>query len=145
MANIFTEIVGGLQWVGKELQKAIDFVPKIVTLTDDVEADAETLLPETVTIFTDAEALGMAVIKDGGQLLGTLQTVGLTIELAVAAKGLDAAQDEAVLAAVQALVKQAIASGTWTDVFAAVQKLVKDWDTFGASSNAAIKKLEADA
>ncbi len=138
------EVVTGLKWFGAEVEKAVDFVPKIIEITDDVEADAATLLPEAVSVFTDVENLALAAIKDGGQVVSSAQVLALAITEAYTAKLLNISQDEAVVAAFEGFVKEVTATATWIDVLAAISTLVTDWDKFGASSKAAVAKLESD-
>lgn len=145
MKNPFALIVSGLEWVGKEIAHVAEWVPKVVTLTNDVEADAQTLLPQVVNVFTAADGLVLAAVKDGGSAITAVETLIGAITTAAAAKGLNIAQDEAVATAFEAFVDEVKSSSNWADVIAQTKVLVTTWETFGAASKAAIAKLEADA
>lgn len=143
--KILTDVVNGLKWIGAEAAKAIEFVPKVVKITEDVKQDAGTLLPAAVQVFTDVEQLGLAAVKDGGAMVSSLQVLGLSIAEAASAKLTNISEDEAVIAAFKAVVVQAETSGNWVDVMNALATLTKSWDEFGAASKAALAQIEADA
>lgn len=145
MKNPFTAIVSGLTWIGKELANVGEWVPKVVKIVDDVEGDAQTLLPQVVTVFEDVDELVIAAIKDGGAVLTTAEALTAAIVVAAKADGLNIASDTAVVAAFEAFITDVKNGATWTDVLVALKKLVADYDTFGADAKAAIAKIEADA
>lgn len=143
--NVFAKVVTGLKWVGKDIAKVFVWGPKIIKITEDVEGDAHTLLPQAVQVFTDVDVLVIAAVKDSAQDLSALNVLVLSIEQAAQASGIDVAKDEAVLAAFEGLVKQIGTKSTYTDVLSAMAKLVTDWDAFGASAKTALEKIKADA
>lgn len=140
-----TDVKIGLVWLGKEVKKVVEWVPKVVKLTDDIEQDAQTLFPQALLVFEDVEDLALAAVKDGGHVVSAAQVLGLAIAEAVEAKMLNIADDEAVVAAFKGFVQNAIQHGNWLDVLNALAKLTQDYDQFGATAKAAIAKLEADA
>lgn len=143
--NLFTEIAKGIKWVGKELSKVSEWIPKLVTLVDDVEEDATTAFPELVTVVEDVEALVIAGVKDSGSGIAALQNLVTTVTLAVGQEGLNVASDTAVVAAFETFISTVKSGSTWTDVLKAYAKLVTDYDTLKGTALAEIQKLESDA
>jgi hypothetical protein len=144
MVNPFSKIAHGVVWLGKEIAKPFHWVPKVLTVTKDVAADAKVLLPQVISVFEDVDALALAAIKDGGADLLAADDLVAAIMAAAKSDGLNIAADEAVLTALKAFAAKVTAKGTYGEMIAAVQKLVKDYDTFGASAKAAIAKIEQD-
>lgn len=143
--NIFADIAKGFKWLGKALNTAVVWVPKIVKITEDVSADAEQLMPEATQVLVDVDELALAAIKDGGAALTAAAALTGAIVTAAQADGLNIASDENVVSAFDTFIKEVTTKSTWSDVLTAQQKLVTDWDTFGANAEASLKKLEADA
>ena len=150
MSNPFAVIASAFTWLGKEIVKVSDWLPKVVELVDDVEEDTETVIPELTTVVEDVDALALATVKDGGVAL----TATAALVAAVEAEATTAASGNIVAAiqnapAVATAFEQWIAAvtshGTYSDIITAEQKLVVDYDKFGASAKAAIQKLESDA
>jgi hypothetical protein len=144
VANIFSDVVKGFEWLGKKLAGVPSAVARVVGVTKDVEADAGTLLPEVVTVIEDVGALSEAIVKDGGTAFSALRTLSVLVLTAYAAKGLDFTEDIAVVTALKVFGTAVLAHGSWLDVIAAGEKTTKDFDTLGVSATAALKKLEAD-
>jgi hypothetical protein len=142
--NIFSEVVKGLTWVGKELAIVPDWIKKVVTITNDVEKDAETLLPETVLIIEDVDALFVAAVKDSGSAITSAENLVAAITTAAKADALNIEDDEAVLVAFKAFISEVTTSSNYVDVIAAEKKLVVDFDGFKGDAIAALQKLEAD-
>jgi hypothetical protein len=142
--NPFVEIAAGVEWVGKEIAHVAEWVPKVVTIVNDAEADAETLLPQAVKVFEDADRVALAAIKDSGAAIADAEALCAAIVLAAKADGLNIANDEAVIAAFRAFVSQVTSKSNYIDLLSAVKTLVTDYDTFGASAKAAIDKMESD-
>jgi len=84
-------------------------------------------------------------VKDGGAALTSAAKLTAAIVLAAENKALSIADDEAVVTAFEAFITEVTTKGNWSDILTAQQKLVIDWDTFGAAAEAALKKLDADA
>jgi hypothetical protein len=150
MANPFTEIVAGLKWLGSKIAKVADWLPKVITLADDVDADATTVLPELTAVVEDADALAVAAVKDGGAALAATATLVAQIEAeaTTASSGNFIAaleNSQTLLTAAEAWWSAVVSHGSYSDVIAAEQKLVKDYDTFGATAKTAVEKLEANA
>jgi len=143
--NIFADIVKGFVWIGKALVGATKWVPRVLKITEDVGQDAEQLMPQATQVLVDVDELAVAAVKDGGACLTSATALTEAILAAVADKGLNWKEDEAVIAALEAFKSEITTKSTWSDVLAAQQKLVTDWDSFGAAAEAALKKLEADA
>lgn len=141
--NVFGDIVKGLTWVGKELALVPDWIKKVVTVTDDVEQDAETLLPQTVTLIEDVEGLVTAAVKDSGGALTALDALVASVTTAAQADAINFADDEDVLVKFKAFAAT-IVSGNYADVITAEKKLVVDFDAFKGNAAAALQKLEAD-
>jgi hypothetical protein len=143
--NIFSEIAKGFIWIGKAIADATKWIPRIVTITEDVGQDAEQLIPQATTVLLDVDDLALAAVKDGGAALTSAAALTAAIVAAAESNALNIAEDEAVVTAFEAFIKEVATKSTWSDVITAQQKLVADWDTFGAAAEAALKKLEADA
>lgn len=143
--NIFSEIAKGFTWIGKALADVTKWVPRIVTIVDDVGEDAETLMPQATQVLTDVDNLALAAIKDGGAALTSAAALTAAIVTAAQANALNIADDEAVVTAFQAFITEVSTQSTWSDLLTAQQKLVTDWDSFGAAAETALKKLDADA
>lgn len=149
MANIFSDVVAGLKWVGKEILTPFKAITKILTVGDDVKADAKTLLPEVVTLIGDVDALAIAAVKDGGAALSSAEKLTAAIVQAVSdVKALNISGEikdvPTVEQAFTAFIAEVTSKSTWSDVLAAQAKLVADYDTLAASAKAAVAKLEAD-
>ena len=149
MANIFSDVVAGLKWVGKEILTPFKAITKILTVGDDVKADAETLLPEVVTLIGDVDALAIAAVKDGGAALSSAEKLTAAIVQAVSdVKALNISGEikdvPTVEQAFTAFIAEVTSKSTWSDVLAAQAKLVADYDTLAASAKAAVAKLESD-
>jgi hypothetical protein len=142
--NIFSEVVKGLTWVGKELAIVPDWIKKVVTVTNDVEKDAEILLPETVLIIEDVDALVVAAVKDSGSAITSAENLVAAITTAAKADALNISDDEAVLVAFKAFISEVTTSSNYVDVIAAEKKLVVDFDGFKGDAVAALQELEAD-
>ena len=54
--NIFADIAKGFKWLGKALNTAVVWVPKIVKITEDVSADAEQLMPQATQVLVDVDS-----------------------------------------------------------------------------------------
>ena len=141
--NIFSEVVKGLTWVGKELAIVPDWIKKVVTVTNDVEKDAETLLPETVLLIEDVDALVVAAVKDSGSAITSAESLVEAITTAAKDDAINIAEDEAVLVAFKAFISEVTTSSNYADVIAAEKKLVVDFDGFKGDAVAALQKLEA--
>lgn len=145
MANFFQKIASGFVWIGKEIAKASTWIPKVVTLVDDVEGDASTLLPELAKVVDDAGEVAVAAVKDSGADIAAAEGLVAAIVTAAKADALNIADDEAVAAAFKTFIAAVTASSNYLDMLAAVKTLVTDYDALGASAKAALAKLEADA
>lgn len=150
MKNPFTEIVAGLEWLGKKIVAVADWLPKVVKIADDVDSDATTVLPELTTVVEDVDALAVAAVKDGGAALTATATFVAQIEAEATTAGsgnlLAAIQNSpALLTAAENWWSAVVAHGNYSDVISAEQKLVADYDKLGATAKAAIAKLEAEA
>jgi hypothetical protein len=144
MSNFFQKIAAGFVWLGKSLVKVGDWLPKVVTLGDDVKEDAETILPQLVTVIEDVDTVSLTAIKDSGASLAAAEALVAAIVTAAKADALNIPADEAVAAAFSAFILDVTNKSNYADIIAAVQKLVSDYDTFGATAKAAIEKLEQD-
>lgn len=145
MNKFFQKIASGFTWLGKEIKGVASWVPKVVKIVDDAEADAQTLLPQAVTVFEDVDALALSAIKDGGAALLSADNLVTAIVAASKVDGLNIAADEAVGVAFSAFIAEVTNRNTWTEVLGSIRKLTTDWDEFGAAAKEAIAKLEADA
>ena len=149
MANIFSEVAKGFEWLGKEILTPFKAVNKVVVVSDDVKEDAETLLPEVTTLIEDVDALAIASVKDGGAAISSAETLTAAIvKAATDAEAINIAGTlkdvPTVVAAFQAFIAEVTSKSTWSDVLAAQSKLITDYDTLGASAKTAVAKLEAD-
>lgn len=155
MANVFQDIghgleftgkdvIKGFEWIGKEVEMLPSEVEKVVTVTEDLRADADTLCPEAVTLITDSTTLASAAAKDGGAAMKAFVVLTTAITEAFAAGITNIPTDIAVGTSFEAFVQACIAHGTWADVVAAWQKTISDAGQFGSSAKAALQKLEAD-
>lgn len=143
--KLFSDIIKGLEWLGKEIATGLKWIPRVITITEDVGEDAATLLPQATNVLEDVDALALAAIKDGGACLASAETLTAAIVTAAKADALNIPNDEAVVAAFTAFITEVTTKSTWSDLLTAQQKLVTDWDKFGSASMAAIRKIEADA
>ena len=143
--NVFAKIAGGCLWIGKEIGKAVTWLPKIVRLSDDVRADAKTLLPELAQVVEDVALLAKAAVADSAQDLMAAENLVAAIALAVKSDALNIAADEAVIAAFAGFIKTVTTSSNYGDVLSAVKALVVDYDKFGASAKLAFSKLRREA
>ena len=143
--NIFGDIVAGFKWIGKALADATKWVPRIVKITEDVGEDAEQLMPQATQVIIDVDTMALAAVKDGGKALTLAAALTGAVITAAENKALSIANDEAVVTAFEAFIQEITTKSNWSDVLVAQQKLVTDWDTFGAAAEAALKKLDADA
>jgi hypothetical protein len=144
MANIFSEVVKGFEWLGKKIVDVPGAISRVITITDDVEADSKTLLPEVATLVGDVGVLTSAIVKDGGTAFTALRLLSVSVLAAYAAKGVNFTEDVAVLTTLKAFGEAVMAHGTWLDVVEAGEKTAVDFDKLGVSAEAALKKLEAD-
>lgn len=144
MANIFSDVVKGFEWLGKHLADVPGAIKRVITIADDVQADSKTLLPEVVTVIGDVGVLTSAIVKDGGAAFTALRLLSTAVLAAYAEKGLSFTDDVAVLTTLKTFGETVMAHGTWMDVISAGETTAKDFDTLGASAMGALKKLEAD-
>ena len=96
MANIFSDVVKGFEWLGKKITGAAGEIGRVISITSDVEADAKTLLPEVVTVIGDVGVLTGAIVKDGGAAFTELRVLSIAVPAAYAAKGMNFSDDAAV-------------------------------------------------
>jgi len=144
MTNIFADLIKGLAWLGKEIVAVPTMLSKWLTLTDDVKADAETILPELVTLIDDVDAVCVAAVKDSGAAITDAEVLVAAIAAAVASGYVNIIEDEAVIAAFNTFISQVTTTANFADVFVALKALVAQYDVIGSSVKAAIVKLEAD-
>lgn len=135
----------GFVWIGKELQKAAAWVPKLIVLVDDVEADAKTLLPEIGQVIDSAGEVVAAAVKDGAADINAAESLVNAIALAAAQKGINVAEDEGVLTAFKSFVAQVSTSSNYASLLTALKGLATNYDAMGVSVKAALAKLEQDA
>jgi hypothetical protein len=145
VANIFSDVVTGFEWLGKKITGAAGEIGKVISITSDVEADAKTLLPEVVTVIGDVGLLTGAIVKDGGAAFTELRALSVAVMAAYAAKGMDFADDAAVLTALKSFGEAVTAHGAWLDVISSSETLAMDFDKLGSSASAALRKLTTDA
>jgi hypothetical protein len=143
--NMFSEIAKGFTWIGKAIADVTKWVPRILLITEDVGKDATTLMPQATQVLMDVDALALAAVKDGGAALTSAATLTAAITNAAINKALNISADEAVVTALEAFIKEVTTKATWGDIIDVQQKLITDWDSFGANAEAALKKLDADA
>jgi hypothetical protein len=144
MANIFSDVVKGFEWLGKKLAKMPEAISRVITIADDVEADSKTLLPQVVTVIGDVGVLSTAMVKDGGTAFTALRLLSSAVLGAYADKGMNFTEDAAVLASLRAFGEAVMAHGTRLDVIEAGETTATDFDKLGVSAEAALKRLEAD-
>ena len=144
MANIFSDVVKGFEWLGKKIADVPGAISRVITITDDVEADAKTLLPEVVTVIGDVGVLTTAIVKDSGTAFTALRLLSVSVMAAYADKGVNFTEDVAVLTTLKSFGEAVMAHGTWLDVIEAGEKTATDFDKLGVSAQAALQKLEAD-
>jgi len=142
--NIFQKIAPGLEWFGKEIGKGIAFLPKLITLADDVDADAQVVLPQTITVVEDAAALAAAAAKDSGKFMVDFAALAGAVGLAIAAKAVSISADAGVVAAVEKFAAD-FNQANVQDILTAWDKLAADVKTLDATLLAELPKLEADA
>lgn len=142
--SIFSKILHGLEWFGKEIGKGLAQLPKIIRLTEDAEQAAEHAIPLVTAVIVDAGELVTASAKDSGVFLKSLSTLAAAISAAVASKALDIGKDEAVVAAFEAFFADFKAENV-ADVLSALDKLATDTKALDATVLAALKKIEQDA
>jgi hypothetical protein len=146
MADKFlTVLEGGLKWIGKGITSATEWVPRLLKITKDVEADVPEVLPEVAAVLEDATGLATAAVKDAGTGILAADVLVAAIENAAAVKGLDISKDEAVGVAFKAFIVAITTSSNYKDVIAAAKKIVVDVDKLTGTATAALKQLEADA
>ena len=142
--SIFSKIAAGLEWFGKEIGKGLAFLPKVIVLADDVDEDAQVILPQTLTVVEDAGSLAAASAKDGGIFLVKFGALTAAIAAAYASKALNVAADTAVVSAFETFCAEFNVANV-QDVLTAWDKLASDVKTLDASAIAALQKLEKDA
>lgn len=140
----FAVIVSALTWVGKEVDLVPKEIEKVVTVTKDVEADAATLCPQVVTLIDDVGNLVTSAVKDAGSAITVVDNLIGAIIAAAKADAINIADDEAVVAAFEAVVTEVTTKTNYVDVFDAIHKLTADYDVFAPAVRAAVAKLEAD-
>lgn len=145
MTNIFSEIVTGFKWLGKEIVAVPTLLSRWVTLVDDVDGDADTVLPEVVTLFNDVDAVCNTAVKDSGVAISDAEALIAAITAAAEAKGANILEDETVVAAFSTFIGQVTTSSNYADLLDALKKLVTQYDIVGTEIKAAITKLEKDA
>ena len=145
VTNIFSDVVKGFEWLGKKITGAAGEVGKVIAITADVKADAQTLLPEAITVIDDVGVFTAALVKDGGTAFTSLRTLSVAVLAAYAAKGANLVADEMVLSTLKSFGETVTAHGTWLDVISSGEQLAMDFDKLGSSVSAALKKLTADA
>lgn len=145
MSNFFQKVGAGFVWIGKELAKAAEWVPKLVTLVNEVKADAGTILPEIATVIDDAGDVATAAVTDSGAAIAAAQNLVAAIVAAAKADALNIAADETVASTFQTFITEVSTKSTWGDVLTALQQLVTDYDTLGGAVKTALTQLEAAA
>ena len=143
MTNIFAEIAKPFVWIGKELGKAVTYLPKLLKAINDGKVDGEALVADLGEMVDDAAEVSTAAVKDGGVDITALETLLVAIIAALADKGVNITEDEAVYSAFKAFVANVKATNL-TDLLAAVKKLVATSAQFGTTAKAALAQLEAD-
>jgi hypothetical protein len=145
MSNFFQEIDEGFVWIGKELVKAVDWAPRLMTIVSDVEADTPTILPELGAVIDDAGVVVTAAVKDSGADIAAAEALIAAVTAACAAKALNIAADSAVVSAFETFIGTITASSNYAALLTAVKMLVTDYDKLGATVKTALAKLESDA
>lgn len=143
--NFFKAIENGFIWVGKELQKAVIWVPKLVVLADDVEDDANTILPGIAAVIDDSAAVVGAAVKDSGSDIAAAEALAVAISAAAAAGLTNILADESVVSAFEGFIKVVTTSSNYTDLLTAIKKLTVDYEALGSNVKTALVKLENDA
>jgi hypothetical protein len=142
--SIFDKIKSGLDWFGKEIGKGLAYLPKVITLVEDVEGDAQQVLPQAIKVVQDAGAVAAAAAKDAGKPLTDLAALVAAVTLALANKAINLSADAGVLAAVEQLGADFNAA-QWQDLLTAVDTLGSDVKALDATLLADLQKLETDA
>jgi hypothetical protein len=142
--NIFQKIESGLKWFGKEVGQGIAALPRILKLAEDAEQVAQDALPKVMVVVKDAGNLADALAKDGGASMIALSALVAAATLAAAAKGINLAEDAAVIAAFKSFCGD-FAPSHWQDVLTAIDVLATDTHDLDSTVIAGIKELEADA
>jgi hypothetical protein len=145
MSNIFTEVVAGFEWLGKELVDAPAQIKSVISIVDDVKNDADTLFPDVTMLIDDVDAVATAAVKDSGAGVAAAEALVQAIVAAAQADAINIPDDIAVGTALKNLILVVTASGAFADVLAANKKLVTDYDTLGSDVKAAWAKLKTDA
>jgi hypothetical protein len=143
--NVFGKIASGFVWIGKEIGRAVNWMPKIIKLSDDIKTDAATLLPELAQVVEDVSLLAKAAVKDSAADLASAERLIAAIGVAAKSEALDIAADIRVVTALEDFIKTVTNSSNYADFIGAVKKLVVDYDKFGASAKLALHQLEKDA
>lgn len=144
MKSIFSKLLRGVTWFGKEVGKAFADLPKIIRLTEDAEEAAQDAIPQVVAVIQDAGELVTASAKDSGVFLVKLAALASAIDAAIVGKALNISADESVVAAFEDFVKTFNAQNV-ADVLTAWDKLAADTKTFDATMLAALEKIRKDA
>lgn len=143
--NVFTKIAGGFVWVGKEIGKAVSWLPKIIRVSDEVQSDAATLLPELAQVVDDVASLAKAAVADSASDIASAENLVAAIVAAAKCNALNIAADVGVVTALEAFIQTVTNSSNYTDVLAAVKTLVLDYDKFGVSAKSALLQLQKEA
>lgn len=142
--NIFTKILHGLEWFGKEIGKGLAQLPKIIRLTEDAEQAAEHAIPLVTAVIVDAGELVTASAKDSGAFLKSFAALSAALSTAIAGRALNISADEAVAVAFENFVKTFNAENV-QDVIAALDKLATDTKALDATVLAALEQIRKDA
>jgi hypothetical protein len=148
MSNVFVKVGHGLEWFGKEVAHLVTDVPaalgKLITLSQDGEKVASDAGNEVITMATDVTALVAAVAKDDGASLQAIEALITSGGAAIGARGLNATEDAAVLAAVEAFFKS-INGTNYADVLTAIAKVIADGKSLSKTVIGDVEKLINDA
>lgn len=142
--KFFAKIASGFVWIGKEIGNAVSWLPKVVRVSDDVKAEAGTLLPELAQVVEDVAALAKAAVADSASDMASAENLLAAIVAASKADALNISADAAVVSAFQAFIKTVTQTSNYADVLSAVKTLIVDYDRFGGSAKAALAALEKD-
>src|SRR5580698_3063835 len=142
--SIYAKIAAGLEWFGKEIGKGLADLPKVIVLAEDVEQDAQEVLPEVITVVQDAGSLVAATAKDSGKFLVSFAALTGAVSLAIANKALNISADTAVVTAFENFCSD-FQTENVQDVLTAWHQLASDTAKLDATVVAALKKLKADA
>jgi phage-related protein len=137
--NFFTKILHGIEDAGEWVVKAITNLPKLLT---DVHADADTVLPATITIVDDVEQIVVTGGKDAASFLALSKVIWPLILAAVAADFTNLELDAAVISQIQPLVTD---GKSFENIIPLFEKLFGDYETFATTVKAALQQLETDA